>query len=82
MNPQVFEVAEMLINFKILKPKNRNECLHIAAAVVSDCDVIVSWNFKHIVNHKTIRGVKAITAFSGFRDIQIFTPSFLVGGEN
>jgi hypothetical protein len=47
----------------------------------SGCDAIVSWNFKHIVNHKTMMGVKAVTALEGYDDLLIYTPSVLVGGE-
>jgi hypothetical protein len=41
----------------------------------------VSWNFKHIVNHKIIMGVKAVTALEGYDDLLIYTPSMLTGGE-
>lgn len=29
----------------------------IAAAIVNNCDFIVSWNFRHIVNVETIKGI-------------------------
>ena len=31
----------------------------------------ISWNFKHIVNVKTIRGVRAITNMEGYKMIEI-----------
>ncbi|MCL1865039.1 MAG: hypothetical protein FWF73_04430 [Spirochaetes bacterium] len=64
-----------------MKQKNIDDCRHIAAAIASDCDVIVSWNFKHIVNHKTIVGVKAVTALEGYNDVLIYAPSILIGGS-
>jgi predicted nucleic acid-binding protein len=57
------------------------DCQHIAAAIVSDCDAIVSWNFRHIVNRKTMMGIKAVTALEGYDDLLIYTPSILIGGE-
>jgi hypothetical protein len=45
-------------------------------------DAIVSWNFKHIVNHKTQMGVKTITAQEGYNDLLIYTPSFLIGDDD
>jgi len=33
------------------------------------------------VNHKTIMGVKAITALEGYSDMMIYTPSILIGGD-
>jgi predicted nucleic acid-binding protein len=57
----VMAMAEKFIDFGVLKQKNYADCMHIAAAIVGACDIILSWNFKHIVNHKTIAGVKAVT---------------------
>jgi len=76
------EVASRFVDLSILKKKSFSDCLHIAAAIVSGCDVIVSWNFGHIVNHKTMMGVKAVTALEGYDDLLIYTPSTLVGGED
>ncbi|MDE6875628.1 MAG: PIN domain-containing protein, partial [Lachnospiraceae bacterium] len=55
------ELAEKFIDFGILKKKSFDDCQHIAAAILAGCDIIISWNFKHIVNVKTVRGVKIIT---------------------
>ena len=74
-------IAQKFIELGILTPKSVDDCTHIASAIVAGCDVIVSWNFKHIVNHKTIKGVKAITALEGFGEVLIYTPSILVGGD-
>jgi hypothetical protein len=66
----------------VLKQKSFNDCQHIAAAIIGGCDAIVSWNFKHIVNHKTMMGVKAVTALEGYDDLLIYTPSIIIGGEH
>ena len=78
----VVSLASKLIEFGILPQKCFDDCLHIAYAVTTDCDAIVSWNFKHIVNHKTIVGVKAIASLEGYHDLMIYTPAYLLGGEN
>ena len=74
-------LAEKFIDFGILRQKSFDDCRHIAAALVSGCDVILSWNFKHIVNHKTISGVKQVSVTEGFHDLMIYTPTFLIGAE-
>jgi predicted nucleic acid-binding protein len=79
-NENTLRVAGQFVNFGILQQKSFDDCQHIAAAIVSECDIIVSWNFKHIVNHKTMMGVKAITALEGFNDVLIYAPSILTGG--
>ena len=78
----IVAVAEKFIDFGILHQKSFDDCRHIAAAIVSGCDAIVSWNFKHIVNPKTAVGVKAVTATEGYPDLMIYTPTFLIGGDS
>ncbi len=78
---EVFRVAEQIINMGILSKKSIDDCQHIATAVIHNCDCIVSWNFKHIVNMKTIRGIRAITNLEGYKNIDILNPSVLLGGE-
>jgi len=73
-------LASKFIDFGILKEKSFDDCRHIAAALVSGCDIIVSWNFRHIVNPDTIVGVRKIAIAGGFQDIIICTPSMLTKG--
>ena len=75
------DIAEQLIAMEILPPKCYDDCQHIAAAVECGCDCIVSWNFKHIVNIRTIRGVRAITNLKGYKPIEILNPSVLLDSE-
>ena len=80
LDERMLAIADKVVELGILTPKNIDDCQHIAAAIVSGCDVIVSWNFKHIVNHRTIQGVKAVTAITGFPEVLIYTPTILTGG--
>ncbi len=74
-------LAEKFIDFGFLKRKSHDDCRHIAAAILTGCDFIISWNFKHIVNVKTIRGIKAILTYEGYKDLMIYPPSALLGEE-
>ena len=74
-------LAEKFIDFGILKQKSFDDCRHIAAAILAGCDIITSWNFKHIVNVKTVRGVRTITTLEGYKDLLIYPPSILVQEE-
>lgn len=74
-------LAEKFIDFGVLKRKSYDDCRHIAAAVLAGCDIIISWNFKHIVNVKTIEGVKAVTTYEGYKDLMIYPPSALLREE-
>ena len=81
INEEIVELAQKIIDMGILKPKSFDDCQHIAAAVVNACDCIISWNFRHIVNIKTIRGVRAITNLEGYKGIDIINPSVLLESE-
>ena len=59
--------------FGIFKKRSFDDCQHIAAAIISNCDVIISWNFKHIVNYDTIKGIKILTTMEGYKDISIYS---------
>ena len=75
------QLAEKIIANGILKKKNFDDCQHISAAILADCDIIISWNFKHIINVKTIRGIKVITTMEGYKDLLIYPPSALLSEE-
>ena len=79
---KVEELSQEFIRLGILKEKSIDDCMHIATALLAKCDVIVSWNFKHIVNDKTIEGVKTISKTNGFDGIKIYCPSILIGGND
>ncbi len=46
----------------------------IAIATVSDLDLILSWNFKHIVNYNRIKQFNSINIREGYKEIDIFSP--------
>ena len=49
----------------VLSPKYYNDGLHIALATIAEIDVLVSWNFKHIVHFEKIRLFSAINMERG-----------------
>jgi len=75
-------IAELLkINGMLVADKHRNDRLHIGTAIENNCDIIVSMNFKHLVNITTIRGVRAISALEGYGNIDIIQPIAMVAEE-
>lgn len=81
LTQEAVDVAKRIINMGILTQKSQDDSHHIAIAVVNECDCILSWNFKHMVNIKTIKGVRAVSQLEGYKDIEIINPSTLLGGE-
>jgi predicted nucleic acid-binding protein len=77
---EVSKLADQYVAAKILRPRDYNDCLHIAFTRVYDCDMLVSWNFEHLVNLKTIAGVKSVNALAGYEETRIYSPPVLIGG--
>jgi predicted nucleic acid-binding protein len=59
-----------------------DDCLHIAIATISRLDILVSWNFKHIVNIKRIRGYNGVNIKNGYPPIEIRSPKDIIDYEN
>lgn len=51
-----------------------NDMLHIALATISEVDVLVSWNFKHIVRLDKIRLFNAVNIEQGYKPLTIYSP--------
>ena len=77
--PEITELANRYIDFGVLHPKHHHDLLHIAYATVSRCKLVVSWNFKHFVNFKTMDRVNAVNLVEGYDPIRIVSPSMLLG---
>jgi hypothetical protein len=58
----------------ILTPNFYDDGLHIALATVAEADLLVSWNFKHIVRFDKIRLFNAVNIEFGYKPLQIFSP--------
>jgi predicted nucleic acid-binding protein len=80
-NPDVLEVnsnveilTDAYIGHRILSEKFKNDMLHIALASVHNVDILVSWNFKHIVHYDKIAKFNAVNLEYGFRQLMILSP--------
>ena len=75
---EIHDIAKLIIQHGILTQKSYNDCMHIAFALVTGCDCIVTYNFKHLVNLKTIKSVRRISFIQGYGDIDILTAETLI----
>ena len=64
-----------------LPPKSRNDAMHIAIATASECDIVLSWNFKHIVNLRAMTAVEAVNIKEGYKAIRILSPTMILEEE-
>ncbi len=81
LNPDILEITEEVLALaetyqqrNILTPKFYDDGVHIAVASVAEVDVLVSWNFKHIVHLDKIRMFNAVNLEFGYKQLQIYSP--------
>jgi len=82
VDEEVIALFEKYVEANIIPAKYENDILHIAVSVVNELDVILSWNFEHIVKLKTKNEVNGINLLLGYRQIQIATPMEVIENED
>ncbi len=74
LTDEVRNLANRYIDENVVGRTSRADCQHIALATIYKADVLVSWNFKHIVNLERIRGYNSINFREGYQMTEIRTP--------
>lgn len=72
------ELSDNYIKEKIVTSKSLVDTRHIAIATVNRADILVSWNFKHIVNYKLIRLYNSVNLKFGYPMLEIRTPREII----
>lgn len=75
------ELAEAYVAAGVLATNMQADAQHIAIATVGRVDVLVSWNFKHIVNLQRIHGYNSVNLRKGYPMIEIRTPREVLSDE-
>lgn len=74
ISAQAANLAREYITANVLDPASESDALHVAVATVAEADLILSWNFKHIVNFSRIKGFNSVNANQGYRPMTILSP--------
>lgn len=74
ISQETVNLADSYIREKVVGKSSRADCLHIALATINKVDILVSWNFKHIVNINKIRGYNSVNLRLGYQALEIRTP--------
>jgi len=70
-------LAEEYVTRGIIPAKYIEDAVHISLVTVNSIDILVSWNFEHIVKLKTKREVNAVNILLGYPQIEIIEPAML-----
>ncbi len=74
-------LQQQYIDAGVVTPASKGDALHVAAATVARADLIVSWNFKHLVNFRKMRGYNAVNLRQGYATIEIHSPREVITHE-
>ena len=75
---EIATLRDAYIEAGVLGEVSIRDASHVAAASVAEVDIIVSWNFKHIVHFEKIRGFHAVNLVKGYRMVEIYSPREVV----
>ena len=82
VNDEAVKLARRYIDENVVGKTSFDDCVHIALATIHKVDILVSWNFKHIVNIYRIRGYNSVNLRSGYQTLEIRSPKDIIGYEN
>ncbi len=78
LTEEAVQLADTYLAEKVVGKTSRVDCFHIALATIQRVDILVSWNFKHIVNVQRIRGYNSVNMKLGYPTIDIRSPKEII----
>jgi predicted nucleic acid-binding protein len=82
VSDSVLELQQSYVEAGIVSERCATDAMHVALATVSNADVIISWNFKHIVNFQKIPLYNAVNTLNRFGKIAIYSPLEVIEDED
>lgn len=79
---EALNLARTYISENVVGKTNFDDCVHIALATIHRANILVSWNFKHIVNVYRIRGYNSVNLRLGYPTLDIRSPREIVNYED
>lgn len=81
INDEMWQLAQAYVSAGALSRNFEYDALHVAAATVAEAELILSWNFRHIVNYDRIKKFNAVNLLKGYRTLDIRSPRELEHGD-
>lgn len=71
---EINKLAEYYIKNELIPDSHIEDAVHLAIATVNEMDLLISWNYTHLVKLKTRHLVNALNLVSGYKEIEIILP--------
>jgi predicted nucleic acid-binding protein len=82
VTPEVQELAARYVQAGVLGEASLADAMHVAVATVAGADLILSWNFRHIVNLDRIRGFNSVNIALAYHTMTILSPMEVAGDDS
>ena len=79
---EALDLQQAYLEAGILTPKWEDDALHIALATVGGCELLVSWNFRHIVHFQKIPQYNAVNTLHGYDALAIHAPPEVITNDD
>jgi hypothetical protein len=78
---EVNRIAKVYISCKAMPDDPKGDALHLALASVYKCDILLSWNCRHIVNYQKAAHIRQLNTSLGLHVPALLTPLELLNRE-
>ncbi len=78
LSDEIERLRDAYVRAGVVGPSELLDAEHVASATVATADIILSWNFKHIVRFERIRWFHAVNLMEGYHPIPIYSPREVV----
>jgi predicted nucleic acid-binding protein len=74
LDEEAVKLGQLYISEGVVGKSSLADCFHIALATLNKADLLVSWNFRHIVNIQRIQGFNSVNLKYGYTTLEIRNP--------
>jgi predicted nucleic acid-binding protein len=78
MTREIQQLAQAYVTHGVVSEKYKDDARHVAACTVHGIGLLVSWNFKHLVNVRREAGFNGVNLLKGYPSVRIVNPLELI----
>ena len=78
---EVGEIVNVYLQHKLMPADLLGDADHLALASLHGCDILVTWNCRHLANANKLAHIRRVNALLGFQTPALVTPLELLGKD-
>ena len=82
VDEEVLALRDAYVAAGIVSERWADDAAHVASATIAKADLIVSWNFRHMVHFDKIRAYNSVNTAQGHQRIDIRSPLEVIDYED